>query len=231
MRAVLFDLDGTLLDVDIDVFMSRYFAALTEHSRPVYEGDGLVDALLGATRAMWEEHPDRTNRDVFHEAFLDLSGIDLDEHWELFEDFYENRFEALGDGMGPKPGARRAVETSLALGLKTVVATNPMFPRTAIEKRLGWAGVRDIDYDLVTTYENMHACTPHAAYFLEIAEMLAVSPEECLMVGDDPGLDLPASAVGMTTYYVGDAPDVEADMRGDLEGLSELLPTLATSGA
>jgi FMN phosphatase YigB (HAD superfamily) len=210
--------------------MSRYFGALTEHSQPLYEGDGLVDVLLGATRAMWEDHPERTNRDVFHEAFLDLSGVDLDEHWELFEDFYENRFDDLGDGMGPKPGARKAVETALELGLKTVVATNPMFPRTAIEKRLGWAGVRDMDYDLVTTYEIMHACKPHPAYYLEIAEMLAVAPEECLMVGDDPQLDLPAREVGMATYYVGDAAGIEADMQGDLEELSELLPTLATSG-
>jgi FMN phosphatase YigB (HAD superfamily) len=76
----------------------------------------------------------------------------------------------------------------------------------------------------------MHACKPHAAYYLEIAEMLAVEPEDCLMVGDDPTLDMPASAVGMMTYFVGDAPGVRADLFGDLDALSEMLSGLEKDG-
>jgi FMN phosphatase YigB (HAD superfamily) len=118
------------------------------------------------------------------------------------------------------------VTTALELGLAVGIATNPIFPRIAVEHRLSWAGLGDLEFGVVTAYEEMYACKPHPDYYRQTATMLGVSPTECLMVGDDRALDMPAADVGMRTFYVGDDPDAPADLRGDLEGLAELLPRL-----
>lgn len=232
MRATLFDLDGTLLDIDLPAFLERYFAALSEVIGGLIGQDAVapgMDALLRATRTMSEPHDGRTNRDVFGEEFLALCGIDLDRDAALFDAFYEDVFPALGAGIGPVPGAREAVDAAIASGMRVAVATNPIFPLRAIEHRIAWAGLDDVPFDLVTSFENMTATKPHAAYYRQIAGLLGVDTRECLMVGDDPVLDLAAADVGMLTYYVGDGV-TSADFHGDLARLAKLIPRLAVAG-
>ena len=232
MQAILFDLDGTLLDIDIESFIERYFSALARTMGPLTsDPESLTHAMTGlnlATHAMMLPHPGHTNQKVFTERFRSLTGIDIEVHSEVFERFYAEEFPLLGDGFGPAPGARDAVETAIELGLKVAVATNPIFPLAAVEHRIAWAGIDDLPVDAITTYETMHACKPLAAYFLETAEHIGVCPDKCLMVGDDRELDLPAAATGMRTYYVGPDVDVEADLIGDLAGLARALPRLVT---
>jgi FMN phosphatase YigB (HAD superfamily) len=228
VHGILFDLDGTLLDIDIDAFLERYFAALARAMEPLAGGPEAIGhamkALNHATHAMMLPHPGRTNQSVFTEDFRNLSGIDIEIHRDVFERFYAEEFPLLGDGFGPAPGAREAIEVALDLDLKVAIATNPIFPLAAVEHRIAWAGLGDLPVDAITTYETMHACKPLPAYFLETAERIGSMPERCLMVGDDRELDLPAAATGMRTYYVGADPDTAADLSGDLIGLAEAMP-------
>jgi FMN phosphatase YigB (HAD superfamily) len=230
MRAVLFDLDGTLLDLDLGAFLDRYFAALEAAAGPLAphmraDADAM-SAIHAAVRAMMLPHAGETNENVFYQQFHALTGADLSVHWPVFGEFYANVFPTLGDTAAPAAGARRAVSTALDLGLKVAIATNPIFPREAVACRLAWAELADLPVHLVTTYETMEACKPDAVYYLQTAQLLGVAPGECLMVGDDRSLDMPAADVGMRTYYVGDDVDAPADMRGDLEALADLLPRL-----
>ncbi len=231
IRAVLFDLDGTLLDIDINGFLSAYFrelgpvlATLTSRSP-----EGSLAALREATEAMFGEHPGRTNRDVFDERFRAVTGVDLSASpaSSAVDAFYRDRFPSLRASHGPRDGAHDAVHRAREAGMKTVLATNPMFPRAAIVERLRWTGIDVEMFDLVTTYETSHACKPLPGYFLQIAESLSLAPEECLMVGDDPDLDLPASAVGMRTFYVGPGRPEGAHRCGSLLDFSGLLYDLA----
>jgi FMN phosphatase YigB (HAD superfamily) len=176
LRGVLFDLDGTLLDLDLAAFLRRYFAAVGEAASPSFPGVDLLPAILAATEVMQTEHAGRTNREVFFDAFRSRTGIDLNESWSVFGDFYRDVFPTLGDGCGPAPGARHAINTARRLGLKVAVATQPIFPLAAIEHRLEWAGLADVPFDAVTTYEVMEACKPHAAYFEQTASMLGLAP-------------------------------------------------------
>ncbi len=231
MQGILFDLDGTLLDIDLGSFLDRYFSALARAMAPLTDSEealaGAMRALNVATHAMMLPHPGRTNQAVFAEEFSALTGIDIETHAEVFARFYAEEFPLLGDGYGPAPGARQAVEVALGLGLKVAIATNPIFPRAAVEHRIAWAGLNDLPVHAITTYETMHACKPLPAYFLETARRIGVEPDRCMMVGDDHGLDLPASATGMRTYYVGPEEEVDADFSGDLSGLADALPSLA----
>jgi HAD superfamily hydrolase (TIGR01549 family) len=232
LDAVLFDLDGTLLDIDLDTFFDSYFAALAP---VVAEALGTPDgaraglgAVLEGTNSMSAPHPGQTNREVFNARFLELTGTDLSvhPHSTALERFYAERFPELQGSMTGLPGAREAIQTALGLGLRVAIATNPIFPRAAIDARMRWAGVHDLPVHLVTSYENMHAAKPRPEYYRQVAEMLGVSPQRALMVGDDRSLDMSAADIGMRTFYVGEGT-ATADWSGTLAGLSALLPRLA----
>ncbi|MEN6429495.1 MAG: HAD family hydrolase [Coriobacteriales bacterium] len=236
MRGILFDLDGTLLDINLGAFLERYFRALAAASRPVFK-EGLdearfMSAINAGTARMMDVHPGRTNQEVFAEAFRDGTGLDFDSVWPLFECFYAEVFPTLRDGAGPAAGAREAVEAALGCGLGVVIATNPIFPRVAIEERLRWARLDDLRLDHITDYETMTSCKPHGEYFTQALHMMKLGPTECMMVGDDRYLDMSAADIGLLTFYVGDSPDAVADFRGTLEDLARLIPRLvATSDA
>ncbi len=234
ISAVLFDMDGTLLDIDLDRFLREYFGLLG----PVLGGlltDGVdpshgLAAVMSGTEAMAESHPGRTNREVFNERFHALTGLDLDqpEAAAAIAAFYMETFPTLQRGQGPREGAGSVLATARGLGLKTALATNPIFPRAAIDERARWAGMETSSFDEVTSYENMYACKPHPDYYRQIARTLGVAPEECVMVGDDALLDLAAADIGMKTFYVGSVETVSADWRGNLLDLADLLPRLVS---
>lgn len=230
MQAVLFDLDGTLLDLDLSDFLRRYFAALEKVLRPLSRArqgrPSLMEDFNASVGAMMTSHPGTTNQEMFARDLLERTGIDLESHWPVFEGFYTDVFPGLIADAGPAKGARRAVSTALDLGLRVAIATNPIFPRIAVEHRMAWAGVADLPVHAVTTYERMEACKPSPSYFRQTAGLLEVTASDCLMVGDDRALDMPASDVGMSTFYVGTEAGVVADFSGDLDDLADLLPRL-----
>jgi FMN phosphatase YigB (HAD superfamily) len=229
MRGVLFDLDGTLLDVDVREFLSRYFRALEDAVSPSFPGIDVVPAVLASTDVMQRPHPGLTNRDVFVRDFRERTGVDLETHWPVFEAFYRDVFPTLGAGYGPVEGAGEAIAAARALGWRVAVATQPIFPMAAIRSRLAWAGLGDVEFDAITTYEVMRACKPEPAYFLQVCEMIGCAPQDCLMVGDDAGADMPASAVGMRTFFVGQGR-ANADQMGAITELPSVLERLDRRG-
>jgi len=232
IRAVLFDLDGTLLDIDLGRFLRDYFAALGPVVSEVVglesAQEGLA-AVISGTDAMSLPHPGLTNREAFNARFHELTQTDLDlEEFALpFERFYREVFPSLRGDFAPMPGALQALQTCHDLGHRVAIATNPIFPRSAVDERMRWAGISDVEVHVITSYEEMHATKPHASYFAETAAMLGVEPRYCLMVGDDRSLDMPAADLGMRTFYVGADKGVPADWSGTLEDLADLLPRLA----
>lgn len=178
---------------------------------------------MRATNAMMSAHPGVTNQTVFVEAFRENSGVDIEQHWDVFDAFYEDVFPGLGVNLGPRSGAHDAWNTALEHDLVVAVATNPIFPARAIEHRLAWARIDRERASAITSYEMMTASKPHAEYYRQVAQMLGVDPSECLMVGDDAQLDMPAADIGMKTFYVGNDPDAVADYRGDMSDVADLI--------
>lgn len=206
LKTILFDLDGTLLPVDTDNFIRHYMKALATHAGHLVPPARLVEQVLASTVAMVKNtDPAVTNEQVFADDFFPKVGRPYAELMPVFDQFYRDRFPLLREACPVLPGpAREVVKTALDQGYEVVLATNPVFPRVAIEERMRWIGVADLPWQLVTTYEEMHACKPQPAYYSEVAAKIGRRPEDCLMVGNDVEEDGAAAAVGMQTYFVTD---------------------------
>ncbi len=230
-EAILFDLDGTLLNIDMDYFLPRYFASMQSmaHNLGYKEANGLVQQIWSSTEKMIANTDDsKTNEEVFFEDFFRDWPYPAEEFKSFFDSFYEKEFPRLNKYCEPFPRVPQMMEDLFQRGYRIVIATNSVFPLTAIEKRLEWAGVGHFDYDLITAYENMHYCKPQPSYYQEICDRIGVKAQDCLMIGNDTGEDLIAGQVGIKTYLVKDmlidkGSPLKPDWQGELEHLFEFL--------
>jgi HAD superfamily hydrolase (TIGR01549 family) len=225
LKAILFDLDDTLIGNSMETFVPAYFQALTRYVAQLIPPERLVSELLRCTREMEaNDGTGPTNEERFAAAFFPAVGHEPEELKPVFERFYAEEFQKLRGLTRTLPEARPLVEWAFERGLQVAIATNPLFPRSPIEQRLEWAGVpvTDFDYALVTSYENMHATKAHPAYYREILAQLGRQPGDCLMVGDDWKRDIaPAASVGIPGYWItnsSDAPPALPPGRGDKRG-------------
>jgi HAD superfamily hydrolase (TIGR01549 family) len=223
IQAVLFDLDGTLLQNDMDRFMRHYLRALSARVVSFMPPARFVECLMAGTERMSANtHPTITNKDAFWRAFEELSGHAEGELRPVVDEFYVQEFGKLSECTQRIPEARPLVEEVMKSGRATVIATAPLFPLRAIQHRMDWAGVADLPFTLVTSYENMHYSKPYKEYFQEIANLIGVPPESCLMVGDDRRMDASSAEVGMRFFWI-TAEEPFGETQGNLAHVHDLV--------
>jgi FMN phosphatase YigB (HAD superfamily) len=234
IRAVLFDLDGTLLRIDTKRFVDAYVTLLTDWFAPRIPRDRFLSSLLRATqRMMANQGATRTNKEVFDEVFYPGIGVSAEEMAAPIAEFYRQAYPTLRQMASADPAARQAVALVHARGLLAVLATQPIFPAIAVRQRMEWAGVADLPFALVTSYETAHACKPHPQYFGEVTAATQCTPAECLFVGNDGLEDATARRMGMHTVIVTDfltnagrVPRDSGARRGRLRKLPAMLAAL-----
>lgn len=205
IKAVLFDLDGTLLPLDQDIFTENYIKLLVKWHMPLnYDPQKLAENVWAATVAMVKNDGRRTNETVFWEHFEGAYGPRTAEDREFVNQFYKNDFLKLKAVCGFEKAAKEIVEELKERGKTLVLATNPFFPELAVKTRVEWAGLSTEDFALCTTYENSCFCKPNPQYYLDIAHRIGVLPEECLMVGNDVQEDMIARETGMQVFLLTD---------------------------
>ena len=203
ITTVLFDLDGTLLPMDPNVFIKAYFGGLARRLAPHgYDPQKLIDSIWSGTAAMIKNNGDATNEELFWQGFEAAYGKPARQDEELFAAFYREDFDSVQSSCGYAPAAKEVVDTVKACGLRTALATNPIFPAMATERRIAWAGLSPSDFELVTTYENSRHCKPNPDYYRDVMQALGVCPEECLMVGNDVGEDMIAQTLGCRVFLL-----------------------------
>lgn len=200
---VLFDLDGTLLPMEMDDFMRAYFHQLCPLV-PEVAPERLTRAVLAGTAAMARNDGSLTNREAFARVFTREAGLDFFAHEPRFIRYYETDFNRCARICRPTPLSRAIVDALRRKGYTVALATNPIFPAVATAGRLGWAGLSPADFALVTTYEDFRHAKPNPDYYRDVCARLAVRPEDCVMIGNDVEEDGGARDLGMEVLLVSD---------------------------
>lgn len=227
IKAVLFDLDGTLLPMDQEEFVKAYFGYLAKHlAQRGYEAGKLKQVFWAGVSAMIKNDGSATNEEVFWKVFVSEYGEESIKDKGYIDDFYKNDFNQVQSVCGFKKEAKEMIALVKNHGKIPVLATNPLFPHTATENRMRWSGVEPEDFAVYTTYENCHYCKPNSKYYEEILQRLNLKPEECLMVGNDYSEDIePTKKLGMEGFLLTDClilrdkQDILECTKGDFETL------------
>ncbi|SCY66107.1 FMN phosphatase YigB, HAD superfamily [Alkaliphilus peptidifermentans DSM 18978] len=202
---ILFDLDGTLLPLDMDEFLKKYFYELGLKFKDHFSADELTAYIWKATAYMIKNtEATKTNSVAFFEEFYRQVGIDEEIVTPIFEEFYQLDFDKIKSTSRQSKLMIDAVNILKTKGYNLIVATNPLFPQVAIHKRIQWAGLDPADFSFITSFEEMHYCKPQLQFYREILENIKQPPEKCMMVGNDIEEDMIAKKIGITTYLIED---------------------------
>jgi FMN phosphatase YigB (HAD superfamily) len=206
-QAILFDLDGTLLGLDNSLFIETYFKALAPKIAPLFGNHDFTGPILTATEAMMRSQGKHaTLREQFIETFNRTSPLAFASIEPTFIEFYSHDFNQISAIARRLDSALPILQAAARHTPNIVLATAPVFPRVAVDARCVWAGIESFPFIYKTSFENMRYCKPNPDYYREIADHINVSPEHCLMIGNDHIDDMAAAAAGMETFLVLDDP-------------------------
>ncbi|MFO1232046.1 MAG: HAD-IA family hydrolase [Paenacidovorax caeni] len=193
-KAVLFDLDGTLVDSAPDL------GAAVDKMRVAR---GLPSLPLARYRPM----AGAGARGMLGEAFG--IGPDYPDFSAMREEFFDNYQVCLLEQTLPFDGVAQLIEGLAGLGLPWGVVTNKStrFSEPLTRGMSLFSTARTV----VSGDTTPHA-KPHPAPLLEAAERLGIAPNDCVYVGDDERDILAGHAAGMGTVaavygYLGPAQD------------------------
>lgn len=203
IKAVLIDLDNTLIRNPDHVFASRFLTLWHDHFQAagMHQAD---DLLREAIRQMRGERTGEESNQAVIERVL---GIDRASFIALFDTFYSDVYPSLQALISPLVGAAQLIDELRQMGYKIVIATNPLYPLTAIQQRMAWGDLNaDVtQYDLVTSADIMHFIKPDPAYYAEILGHIHVEPDEAIMIGNHLINDIQAAAtIGIHCIHVPD---------------------------
>jgi FMN phosphatase YigB (HAD superfamily) len=214
ITTLLLDLDDTLLGNSDEIFIPTYFEKLSRHLSAVVPKERMLTHLIAGTSAMLEnEDPAFHLKEVFDRVFYPGIQLSAEQILPLSEEFYATEFPKLAPLTKRIPISKDLVEYAISNDLEVVIATNPLYPRTATEQRLDWAGlsVDQYEFAIVTTYENSHFAKPHLEYYAEILAKLGRNPHDAVMIGNDLSDDIePARTLGIASFHISDEPSINA---------------------
>lgn len=206
LKAVFFDLDGTLLPMDEKKFTEGYFKLLCNKVMQYgYEPKRLIDSIWAGTKRMYLNNGIKTNEEVFWDYFKEEYTEEKMKDKKYFDEFYINEFKKTKEYCNDNPYAKEIVNFCKENLDYVVLSTNPIFPLDGTKTRMAFVGLKEDDFDYVTSYENSSYTKPNPKYFLSLLEKFNLKPEEVILFGNNSLEDGDcASACGIKCFLVGD---------------------------
>ncbi len=234
-EAFLFDLDGTLLYFDPDLFVKTYLGTAARFfSDLIPDSETFYKELLRSTDVMENNDNDENTTLVdFIEDFCPKFEVDCEQILDRFLKFYHSDYKVIQPLISEMKGAQKLLQDLKKYypEKKLILATNPVFPFIAVRKRMEWGGVPENVFDLITHAENTNYCKNNQKYWLDIAKRVSIDPQKSLMIGNDGYRDMVAKKYGYKTFLVETAfengenmtDDILPDFRGTLQDLYTLI--------
>lgn len=225
MNTIIFDLDGTLLPMDTKKFIKTYFHEMSLMFEGLIEPDKLIEYVMYSTQKMITNEEKRSNEEVFMASFKALVGDKFERCLNIFDEFYKDKYLKTKSLTSKNNEIIESVSILKEKGYNLVIATNPLFPREAIDHRIKWAGLYVDDFSHVTCYEKNNFTKPNTKFYGEVLESIDKEPSDCIMVGNDIQDDMVASKLGIKTFLItdhliddeGSMEDIIIDHRGSYE--------------
>ena len=185
-KAVLFDVDGTLLDTE-KIYMEAWRQACAS------AGYAVTHDVLLRTRAV----PEAVSKRIFQEALgqdLDYSAI-RQERIQIAEAL----IAASGDLL--KPGAKMVLDYLKNKGIPMAVASSTGTQKTMAH--LDHAGLLGY-FDAIVCGDMVERGKPNPDIFWKAAGLLGMAYEDCVVVGDTPADVKAGTAAGMQVLLIPD---------------------------
>ena len=213
IRAVLFDMDGTVFDtegiyrrawiqaakdVGFDIDMNRFFELVC--------GLNMTDMTSLVRRVYGEDAPFdevRARRRVYIEESLQTEGLNF------------------------KPGAPEVLYTLKEQGIPIALVTSS--GRPLVDRYLKTSGIEGV-FDVIMTGETVERGKPDPEIFLTAAQKLGIAPECCMVVEDSPNGIRAGYDAGMLTVMVPDLHPITKELEPLLwrccDTLADLIPLI-----
>ena len=208
IRAVVFDLDGTLLDTE-KLYKRFWLEAAQRLGYPMREEHALMIRSMAAEKAgpllrrevcpTFDYAAVRALRRELMEAFIDEHGVD------------------------PKPGMRQTLAALRERGLRLGLATAT--PPDRVRKYLTLVGAQGM-LDTIACASMVPHGKPAPDIYLLAARQLGVKPEEALAVEDAPSGIRAAHAAGLHPVMIPDQDEPDAEIRSLCEAVVRSLPDI-----
>jgi HAD superfamily hydrolase (TIGR01509 family) len=193
VKAVVFDMDGLLVDTETVVFAAMQRAAA---------GIGGEMPFTTFQRMVGLQH---AHSDVILVEHFG-AGFDLDAWARVVSEHFQ---EEAAAGIALKAGVVEILDALDAAGLPRAIATSSSL--AAVQQSLGRHGLVDRFHALITRDVQTRG-KPHPEPFLKAAEALGVDPADCLALEDSHNGVRSASSAGMMTVMVPDMLDPTEEM-------------------
>ena len=196
IRALIFDMDGTLYESD--ALDAQYVEAV----------DGYIAERLGLSRKEARERFNAKRAELQKQlghaptttGTMAALGFDLDE-WIAWRDARLRPEDALDRDERLRSFLRKLKRCHVL----AVVTNNSM---EMARRTLAAIGIEDL-FPHVFTIQDMGLIKPDPEIYRRAAEAIGAPPEQCLSIGDRPAIDLePAAAVGMKTFLAAGPRDI-----------------------
>ncbi|MEK0312216.1 pyrophosphatase PpaX [Cohnella sp. 56] len=213
IEAVLFDLDGTIVDTN-ELIIQSFLSCLQGIVPPEFGREQIIP-IMGQT--LVSQLQQFSGREQVEDLIAGYRAYNMAHHDDMVSLF---------------PGVLEVVPMLKSAGLKLGVVTTKMRPTT--ERALKLLGLYDY-MDTIVTLDDVEHAKPHPEPVEKALRALDVAPEQAIMVGDstvDIGSALAAGsyAVGVSWSLKGEAPLREAGAHRIIHDMRGLLPLCGLEG-
>ena len=233
VNTILFDLDGTLLSIDMKDFQNDYVNSLMKAFKGFKDPKFVKTILSDPIKNIILNDGEETNETVFLNTIK--NGLSEDEFKEVglrFNNFYKNEYHSMEEYVKKQDAVPKSIEILKEKGYKLVIATNPLFPFKAVKARIKWANLDIDDFEFVTSIETSSYSKPNINYYKEVLDKINKKPEECFMVGNDVVEDLAVRTLGIKTFLINnhllnrDSIDYKSDFEGNYNDYLSFIKSL-----
>jgi len=204
VKHLLVDLDGTLLG-NHNIRLSIDFSRQALSAMKKYGGwRKAAQTLLAINQEFRKPSIGEllTNDHRVVALFANRIGIAPEIAREVLRENVSSIFPSLKRHFYPIPGAKDFLDWAKGR-YPLILATNPVWTESIIKLRVEWAGIDPSIFEFMTDVRSMRACKPSVDYYLEILKLRNLRAQDCLLVGNELKMDLPATLVGIRVFIVG----------------------------